>query len=279
MDWEKVKKLIIFFLCLLNISLTGLIYYNNRAYRLTLNHERNIMSVLQQNNIIFYSELIRNFSPMRQIEMQLPEYDHELLLSLFMNDLNSVRQSMERNRIIYRNETETLIIDDSEIIYRNRNGGGVTDISHEEAERTAKDFVQKIRRLGGSFVADTAVPIETEEGLLFQYREMYRGFIINSNYINITINSKGITRVEFSYFKPVAFVGVRRDICSADEALLTVMYGIRNIFGEYTEPKFITRMDIVYHNNLSTRASPYYRIFISGFLEPFLINAYENTLL
>ena len=279
MDWEKAKKLTIFFLCLLNIALFGLIYNNNRAYRLSSSQEQLITSVLQRNNIICYVEVLKNFTPMRQIEMQKSEYDHDLVLDIFVQDKESLRQSMERNRVIYRNENETLTIDDAEISYRNRNDGGTSNITVEEAERIGREFLRSLSKLGGSFVADGNLPAETEEGYLFQFRESYRGYIINSNYAEITVNENGVARVEFMYYKPVFFVGVRREICSADEALLTVMHGIKDSEENGSEPRFITKMDIVYHDNLSFWATPYYRVFVSGFDKPFLINAYENSML
>jgi len=278
MDWGKVKKTIIFFLCLLNVSLFGLIYMNNRAYRLTQSRERLIASVLLKNNIICYSEIIKNFSPMRQIEMQPPEYDEDVLLSIFMSAPESAVRSMERSRVIFRNEfEESLIIDGPGVIYKNRGAAGAS-VTPEEAERLGAELIKKMKKLGGNFIAD-GPPTETEDGWLFQYWDNYKGYLINSNSINILINGNGIASVEFTYYKPVSFIGVRREVCSPDEALLTVMHGIRGLYGDYAEPKFILKMDFVYHNNLSTKATPYYRVYVSGLDSPFLINAYENTIL
>ena len=278
MDWGRAKNLIIFFLCLLNVAMFALIYTNNRAYRLTQSRERSITAVLAANDIISYVDIIKTFFPMRQIEMSPPEYDAELLPSIFMRVPENAARSTERNRIIYRNESETLVIDGPAVTYR-RYGGGDGGVNLEEAERLCAALLKNLKKIGGAFAADGRVPIETEDGWLFSYRGTYRGYVVNSNSVEITVGADGITRVDFTYYKPVSFVGVRRDICSADEALLTAMRGIKKIRGDKAETLFITGMDVVYHKNLATRATPYYRVFVSGFDAPFLINAYENTIL
>ena len=281
MDWNKAKNLILLFLCLLNAALFALIFNNNRAYRLTAAQEQAIRAVLAQNNIIVTGDILRNFSPMRQIEMQAPGFDHDDLIGIFFDNADGLTRSVERDRIRYRNDTETLIIDGSNITYRNRNGGDGTLPSIQEAERLSNQLMQRIRRLGGNFVLDGAVsqPVESEDGLLFRFRGRYRGVLIHSNAVDITVNGNGITRVEFSYLRPVSFVGVRREITSADEALLTVMHSIRNMFGEHREPMYIEKIDLVYYSVLSTNAVPYYRVFIYGLLQPFLVNAYLNSIL
>jgi len=279
LDWVKVKKQILFFLALLNVSLFVLIYVNNRAYSLPQGRQQLITSLLRENNITCYVDILANFSPMRQIEMQPPDYDAGAFVKLLVSDPESIVKSVERNKNIYKNDRETLIIDDTEVSYRNRSGVAEIIISSEDAEIISTELLKKINGLGGNFTADRLNPIETEYGWLFQYKDRYRGYIINSNSLEITVNGNGIASVSYRYLKPAAFIGARREICSADEALLTVMREIKNIYGENMEPKLITRMEIVYHNNFSARATPYYRVHISGRETPFLINAYENTIL
>ena len=280
MDWEKTKRLIVISLCLLNIFLFIFIYNNNNTYRLTTNQEMAITSMLRSNNVICYVDILSNYSPMRQIEMQQAEYDDDALPGIFMRSPETAVRSTERNRVIYRNETETLIIEGPDVIYRNRGAGELAPLSSESNESLCRELIQKIKKTGGNFTAENQTPIETDDGLLFQYRDNFKGYTVNSNYVDIYITEHGIAWVEMKYHKPVSFVGMRRDICSADEALMSVLDSLRLIFGDkMEEPRFITKMDIVYHNNLPTRATPYYRIFVSGFTQPFLVNAYENSVL
>jgi len=216
---------------------------------------------------------------MRYIEMHPAEYDDTVLPDIFMLAPETAVRSVERDRVIYRNDAETLSIDGTEIIYRNRNAGERL-ASGETGEQICRELIQKINKTGCSFAYEGVTPVVTEDGLLFQFRDNFRGFTINSNYVDIYVKEDGIAWIEMMYYKPVSFVGMRREICSADEALMTVMHNIQATEGgRPAETRFITRMDIVYHNNLQARASPYYRIFVSGYGQPFLINAYENTVL
>jgi hypothetical protein len=246
---------------------------------------RNITDVLAMNSITLTAKLNRDFSDKSRLETLPFEYDNEQLRNTFMHNPAGSKLSIENNRHIYRNDWESLSINinNGYVAYRNRDiTQGIPKL--EYAESLCRDFLKKINAIYPDFVSDMprGLPYETEEGLVFEYRQAYKGYIVNSNFLIITVGENGINRVEFIYARVSGFSREMKSICAPDEALITCMYEIQNIYGN--RPVTIEQMDLVYHQpeavgvkNTPAYATPFYRVFILESVEPILVNAFTNT--
>jgi len=102
--------------------------------------------------------------------------------------------------------------------------------------------------------------------------------------VTVTPDEVFIEQVDMQYSRPLRLAYLPREICGPDEALLTFLQRVR-AHGSYP-PLHITHMDIVYFQVESgvappgtvLYAEPFYRIFIQGQDEPFLINAFTNQM-
>jgi len=287
MDTEKAKNITIVFLVLLNavLLICNILFTDTNKYSMTAEAAKNITEALSMNNISLTGKLIRDFEPKRRLEMQAFEYDNEQLKNIFMNNPDDAKLSIENNRHIFRTDWESLSINITSgyIVYRNRDiAQGQPDI--EYAAKLCREFVKKINAIYPGFVSDNGQngPYQTEEGLAFEYRQTYKGSIVNSNYLIITVGENGISRAEFMYAE---IAGQNRELTSIyapDEALLTCMHEIKNIFGD--KAVTITQMDLVYHQlentkNAPANAVPVYRFRLLESTEAILVNAYTNTVL
>lgn len=285
MDSDKARNITIAFLCLLNavLLICNILFTDNNRYYMTTEQTNNITEVLAQNNISLTGKINRNFSPKSRLEMHPFEYDNEQLKNTFMQDPSGAKLSIENNRQIYRTDWETLAINinNGYVIYRNRDiTPGVPESDY--ATNLCREFLKKINLIYSDFISDMSndVPYQTDEGLVFEFRQTHKGNIINSNYVIITVGENGISRVEFMCAQVLGFSRDLKSICSADEALFTCMYEIKSIYGE--RKISIDQIDLVYHQLETTKnstpyATPFYRFYISESIEPILVNAYTNT--
>ncbi|MDR1687021.1 MAG: hypothetical protein LBS21_00210 [Clostridiales bacterium] len=288
MDVSYAKKITIIFLFFLNAVLfvCNILFADNNKYYMTNDQFTNITELLEVNNISFTGKAMRSFAPKGRIEMKPFNYNNEELLEIFMTTPDDAKLSIENNRQIYRTDWESISINANTgyVLYRNRDvTAGVPDGTYAKNQSAA--LLKKIRASYPDFISDMPYgqPYESEEGLVFEYRPTYRGYIISSSYLIITVGENGISRAEFIYAQADGFVNEQRSICSPDEVLLTCMHEIKNTYAGAGVS--IDKMDLVYHRleNTGIRsaaiyAAPFYRVYISADTAPLLINAYTNTI-
>jgi hypothetical protein len=285
MDTDKAKNITLACLILLNAVLLvcNMLFTDSNKYRMTADAEKNITEVLLINNIRLDAKLNRDFSPKGRLEIQSAEYDNEQLKDIFMQNAAGAELSEENNRNIYRNDYESLSVNmnNGYVVYRNRDiAPGIPDTDF--AAGLCRELLKKVGAIYPGFVSDMPqdTPYQTEEGLIFEYRQLFKGSTVNSNYLLITVGENGISRAEFMYARVLGQSKDLRNICAPDEALLTCMYEIKNIYGD--RAVVISRVDLIYNRlegaaNGSLYAAPFYRIYVSESIEPVLVNAYTNT--
>lgn len=287
MDSTKAKNIVITFLCLLNavLLILNIMYTDNYRYKMTNEQVKNISEALKLNNISLYGKLNRSFSPKSRLEMHPYEYDDELLKGIFMLNPDNAKLSIENNRQVYRTDWEALWVNVNTgyVAYRNRDiTPGTPDFDY--ASGLCRDLIKKINALYSNFISDMPddTPYQTDEGLVFEFRQTYKGYIINSNFILVTVGENGISRVEFMCARISGFSREKKSIYAEDQALLTCMYEIKNIYGD--KAVSINQIDLVYHQqesngtkNSPIYTTPFYRVYISESIEPILVNAYTNT--
>jgi len=291
MEWERAKTYILVFFLLLNIALGVLLVIENRRYTLTFDQERLIRTVLSQNNITMYRMPIRQFPPMRPMEVTGFYYDTEALVQIFFENPQAIERidtGREGNYILQYGDSR-LQITDGFIEYRNPDGfrqRGSLFTSHFQNEIT----LYSARRLTDVFI-DNYFPDFVFDGSFVEgynrriiYRQKYRETFIHSNFIELLVTPVGIQQIEMQFGEILGYTGSPRMIFSPDEALLAFTQRVRHITQE--EPMTITRMDLVYFQEYISNqpgpyhAVPFYRVFTqcNGDM-PFLINAFTNVVI
>lgn len=292
MEWERAKTYVLAILLLLNAALGVLLFMENRRYTITSEQESHIRTILAENHITMYRLPLRNFPPMRPIEVTGFYYDdatEQKLVEIFFPNVPAVER-VYTGRLgsrIFQYGNGRLEIASGFIEYRNTNVLAQTDstsmsslrsLTREAARRQATDFVS-------SHFPDFVWDRDFEEGenVRIIFHQKYRGVLVFSNFIELLVTPLGIQQVEMQFGKILGHTGSPTIIFSPDEALLAFTQHVRHITQE--EPMTIRRMDLVYFQEYISdqegpyHAVPFYRIFIEGNEDiPFLINAFTNAI-
>ena len=291
MEWERAKTYILVFFLALNLVLVVLLVLENRRYTVTGEQEALIRTVLAENQITLYRMPIRDFPPMRPLEVTGFYYDEETILSLiqiFFPNPEAVDHvaTIRPDDRLFLYEDMRLEISSGFIEYRNPGGfpqpGNIArlpqaEVTREDARRQAAQFVSVHF---SDYVYDASFAERGNWRVV--YRQAYRGVLVHSNFIEMLVSPQGIVQVEMQFGQVQGHIGSPLIIFSPDEALLAFTQRVRHITQE--EPMTITRMDLAYFQEYLSdqqgpyHAEPFYRIFTEGNEDrPFLINAFTNV--
>jgi len=281
MEWEKAKSYLLLFFVLLNLALGGLLFMENRRYSITPEREQTIITILDRNNITMDTRFMRRFTPMRAMSVSGFYYNTDELIRIFFGNATVQRTTNFRGYVVTRRPAE-LVISNGFISYNNPRGRGrLEESSPAEAQRLTDAFV---RDNWPDFALD--IVYSGDDWFLLSYRQVYRGHIIHSNFIEFFVTEDGIIRVEMQFSQVLEWESSdRQPIVSPDEALLTFLQRVR-AHAQVT-PMVITHMDLVYFQEEGStnpyvlhRAVPFYRVFVAGEgSDPFLINAFTNEMI
>lgn len=283
MDWDKAKKIIIFVLIMLNMVLCGLNYKKAEMYKLSPSQEKAVYEVMANNGIILYSSVINKFMPMRQITVKIPELSIDELKSVFFDSNEETNVVVEFNRNILKSEKKAVTIQDNTVLYECDYGTGfIKNFSEEKAKSAAKNFMLSLGSNFSQFKLDNVTRFNNE--YMFEYYEEHNGSKIFSSYSKITVSEKGVTKMETTFYDTKSFSGQKREICSCDEALLTLMYSLKE--KGITKNIFINKIEIGYdfqdkseiEEGSKLKLVPCYRFYIEDLENPITINAYTNEI-
>ena len=289
MEWERAKTIILIIFVLLNLALGGLRFADYRRYWLTGEQERNIRIVLEQNNVLLYTNPLRRFTPMRPIEVYGFHYEEDFLLGLFFGGAYATRREYNWGLVFTSDDGRYLEISNGFIFFETyENGTYIANGQTVDRGFAAGQTSEFIGKHFPNFEIDImfdAVDFYGNHGIRRIYREMYQGLLVYSNFIEFFVANNGITQIEMQFGRVRGESQVPpRMIFPPDEVLLTFMQRFRHIAIE--NPIFINRMDMVYvklyHSDevdFVSPAIPFYRIFIEGSDFPLLINAFTNALM
>lgn len=262
---------------IINVALGVLVYTHSDKYLLTNTQIENITKVLTKNNVMLYTPIIKEYKPMKPINIQPYIYSHQELIDIFFDDSTKVNTVQEYGRDIYTDQISTLTIENGIIFFETQPTEKVS--SEIEQKEYCNTFILNNNELFTDFNFDKKT--EINGNLCYEYVQNYQGELIFSNYLVFIFDEVGLKSVAFSFSKISGFDDKAREICPADEALFVFMQYFRNNYGE--REVFIDRMDIVYYQEQLTgesstalKATPCYRFYLSDVPEPFLIDAYST---
>ena len=286
MEWERAKSYLLVFFVLLNLTLGGLLLFERRRYTVTPEREQAIVTIMNQNNIAMGTRLMRRFPPMRGMYVAGFYYDEYQLVDIFFGDAD-VRHVNTLRGHIFTYGSAVLNISHGFISYDNPEGHGGPDawlrpLDRVEAQGLTDAFVRahwSDFRLDDVFVGP--------DSLRFAYRQVYRGYVIHSNFIEIIVTDRGIVQVEMQFGQVLDWADEARPIIAPDLALLTFVQRVRAHALAQAEPMVVTHMDLVFFQEEGSPdpdayypVVPFYRVFIYGDgRDPFLINAFTNEII
>lgn len=280
MDWARAKIQVLISLIILNILLLGLNFTFIDNYSLSTDQLNNIITVLENQNIAISTNIPKDYSPMSTLKLSpYAEADISALQDVFFENASEVTRTTDIGKVILSDSTGSLTLLSNKTTY---NSGVIEsgDMTIDDAENLCNEYLKKLPIDTENYILDLSR--ELVDRYLIEFREVYKGSVIQGNYISFLVSDGGIISVEYTSNAPLTLTKTERQICSPDEALLSTMLYINNTYGD--TPCEILKVQIVYNQNsvtdelLEISATPYYCIYIDAQIEPILIDAYTNTL-
>ena len=285
MDWNKVKSIFIYILIIINIGLLALNYKASRKYTLTGDQERAVYQLLSNNNIGVYTDLIKNFSPMRQLAVTTPSFDNDKIRNAFFQQDEEIKITIEFDKTVFKSESKTVTLAENILFFDCPEGtGNIQNFNKKDAAEYAEDFIDN-----PAFDTKNNINLEKiseyQDGYKVEFNELYGKNSIFCSSREVYITHKGIVFMRAEFYNVEGYTGEKRQICSCDEALLTVLYAIKNSEQEMPTGTYIEKIELGYGlqeqsdiSQINTlKLVPCYRVFVSGFDKPFTINAYTNN--
>lgn len=280
MDWRKAKRIIIVMLIALNAVLFAANRFYNNAYRLTQDEERAAYKLLAQNGIGIYTNLITDYSPMKQLDVTVVSPDTEELKAMFFDPNDSVDANVELEKTVMESYSSKLIAENSKISYLCQTGyGDITGVGKKAAQDLASSFLKKMGTKYSSYVLDRIT--YKNGGYQLEYYDYYKGYKVFCNYCTFFIDDSGIKTIESEYYDINGFVEKSNEICSSAEAILTYIYDTRDFD---SDGRFVEDLEIGYDfkeseeiiDGTKIRLVPCYHIYLINEDKPFAVYAYTN---
>lgn len=280
MDWSKAKSIIIFFLIIINCMLLFVFVYSNDDNFLTSEREKAIIKLLNKEDIQLQSEIPKTSDPMPIISLTYKENDIEELKHIFFGTAEDVKRSVEANSTILKKENKMLTIENSMITYIDESDKNIIkNFNETSAKEIVEEFIKNELKSKYSKYKFHSTSI-LDNGYSLKYYEIYNGYTLYSNYMKFDVTNEGIESIQIDKYEAVGVLGIDRDICSADEALLTFIYTMRE--KKQNENIIIDKIELGYKleeklkKSVNGKAIPCYRISIKNDNKIYYINAYTN---
>ncbi len=280
-NWDKAKNFTILLLVVLNAFLGVLLYLNGGRYRLTGEQIKTVQGMLSQNGMTLNTNVIKTFRPLPTLTLSRYTYDTDIVIPALFDDSANVKRTTEYNRTIFRNDNERLTIQNEMLSYEKN----ITPTQPQKPVTRSAALAactKKIKQLGKDFAEFKLDYVHESNNLFVMYfLEAYGRNTIYSNYMRVVVIDGAVSRMDIMRFTPESIGDKRIPVCSAAEALFSFAQYTRN-----TSPVVIDRIDLVYYledmypkDNISIKATPFYRIYTSLNSTPYLINAFTNTVI
>lgn len=281
MNWSKAKTISIFFLLVVNLVLSSALLYNNDN-RLTSKRENAIIKVLNKNNIKLEASIPKYNPQMAVLNIVYKENDIEELKNIFFGKVDNVKRSVEFNSTILKSDNITLTINDTIKYIDEACKGTISNLTENEAKKIVEQFINsKFKTRFKDYKFSSLTKLDNRYRIIYYgYSNKYKVF---SNYMIFDITDKGIQMIRIEDYEISNKSSIDKDICSADEALLSFMYEVLNKSLE--ESIIIDKIELGYisksstKKNIDNRAVPCYSISIKGNDKIYFIDAYTNMII
>ncbi len=289
MNWNMSKNIMLIMLIFLSISLKIIEKVVDSSYMLTEKQNVNISKVLNNNSIGLYSKIPKKYYPMKEIELQynnIIEGDKGLIESIIGED-KKYKVTKKEGWIEYVHYAKVLKIEGNKFLYVDKYNRSLGNVKDERAVEIVDGIV---KRLGERFIKyELDRDAKSGDERIIEYREKIDGVKIYDNYVKVRIKGDEIKSIEGVNFKVNGHVGEKREIVSADMALMTFINETKVDNAGLENEIFIDNIDLVYYkdttdtnikeDNIITNGVPVYRIYTGQVAKPFIINGYTNKLI
>jgi len=237
MDTERIKNILIALLSVATLVLSGLIFMTESRYTLSAAQEAAIISILQRDDIHFHGEVVRDFRPMRKMEMHRYDYDLDGLASRFFGDKVFVVDADFEDHVVYRTMDGNKVMAYSawtNIVSFEIFDGITNEIfsaapGARAAELLATEYIESIMGMPNDMLLHSTI-LNRQGHWVVNFFSSYRGHMLHNDHIRVHVTENGIIFITYSrvcaYHR--GLIGEARSIFSGDEALMALMNYMRH---------------------------------------------------
>jgi len=278
MNWEKSKTVMIVMLLLTNAFLLGFAYLNSPAYTVSGDQYAAIMSVLQKNGVTMTADFIKDSPPMPSLTLYAGSLNAGDICGVFFGAAAGVTDA---GNGVYTLGSAGLMVSGDGFVYNNPEGLGAGS-GCDSVIKSLSPYLPGFAR-DKTGVSARGGPVDNT----VTYRQIYKNYMIYSNYVTFTVSNNGIIRAECSYNPPAFFGKARGGICSPDAAAFAFLRRAKTLYnGDQIN---ISGMELLYcvpqsdggaqghaGQAATITAAPFYRFSVSGKADSVLVNAYTG---
>lgn len=286
--------MVVVFLCINILLFAYQRFYEKNRYTLSADRVAQLNEyVNNEGGTIYY--VIPSYYPKSQLELSAPSVDKEVVARRILGDVQESR--LENTTLAERrfNENESLTFYGGEqeglVFYKSTKSSYIPkDMTINSIDKVANQYAKDLFGSEVDMEVTYRKSNQTEDagGYFVELNEVYKDTIIFQSYIKMKISKEGIQEAIGIRYKPIDFIGAKKNIYPFDEVIYSLMHYIENdlpktdVITPVLE-KTIKDIDIGYYlidvdqRKLVYQVEPNYRIiFVDG--ETFFINAYTNDI-
>ena len=286
MNTEKVKNILIFVLIITILTLGSLALAEENHYRLTQNQEDAIISILNRNGIAVYADIIRDFSPLPQLSLEMTSPDLDDIAGRFFQD-ETYYITEDVHHFIFEAQSRrmTFFRFDNKLRFEIHDGFNNSDFIERGATASSSQILAEsyVRNLVGipNSMEFSSISLNFMGDYVITYFGNYRNFVIYNNQIRVRVTEAGVTRIYYSYSPIQGVLDNDVFIVSADEALLSLINHLRTSGVLDGDDIILTNIQLMHFITESGIASPAYvfSLFIDRIQFNFIFDAQTNGFL
>ena len=294
MNTERAKNVLIVLFSVIALSLGVLTFITEGRYTLSAGQEAAIITILERDNIHLRGNAVpvRDFRPVRQMEMHRYDYDLEGLAARFFGDGGFTKE------VVYPTYIFTHADHDDGMMMRYLSWTNVITffipqgISNEAfalmlndraAELLATQYIENLIGMPPN-MQHYSTTISYQGNWVVDFFTVYQGFVLHNDHIRAYVTPDGITEIEYSRVHYGGFTGDARGIFPPNEALIALVNYMRWQRGA-EGAIMINDMRMSYflaeEGGQSAGVPAYvFSVYMGGILRfNFIFNAYTNELL
>ncbi|MCL2376163.1 MAG: hypothetical protein FWC76_02085 [Defluviitaleaceae bacterium] len=233
MNTERVKNVLIVLLSVIAISLASLIFVTEEGHTLSAAQEEAIIAILERDDVHFTGEMMRDFRPVRQMEMHRYDYDIESLAGRFFGDEKFSDDEDYPERIFMAEDGSKIMAYSSWTnVVTFIMGDGISNAAFNAAPSAATagllamEYIEGLMGMPSDMQAFPTVVGERGNWVV-NFFTTYRGHVLHNDHIRVNVTENGITNIMYSRVYFNGFVGENRNIFPPNEALMALVNHMR----------------------------------------------------
>jgi len=281
LQWKRAIAILIVSFIVLNVAMILNLWlrdWPDGQFALSSSQKSQIIEALRQKGVTVEVDIPKEGRPQAFLEVALPKLDENKILQDFFGKDSKPTQTLTQDGRKFIYGSKQLIITDHGFITFFNNDDEIIwpDLSREQAEEKALNFMKSIRSMPKNAVLDRVTYDDESKGYLLEYVSYHDGFFIQNSYATVLVTPCGIKSYYQCWLEPLGYVGKKRSVLSPLTAIMRVINE-----KDTDQPIVITRIQQGYYSKLYDadrwQVAPVWKIQLEN-EDTYFVNAYTGEM-